>query len=160
MKEALAGTQHEPEHELSGALRLHEGARRWWQGVGAALSRGVEGSQARAILGFQITFCGVDTVFLQVALENATDGPPSEDVNKAKAALTEVREIEAKVRDLLAFVSQPATPPSQEQLGRGMGAYERGETEDMKAAAARLRARRSSEEAPACPTTSRFPERT
>ena len=42
---------------------------RWWQALGAALVRGLEGSQARALLSVQISLCGADAIFLQVALD-------------------------------------------------------------------------------------------
>jgi hypothetical protein len=144
MKAALAEARHEPGHELSGALRMHEQVRRLWHGLGASLSRGVEGSQARAVLRVQITLCEVDAIFLQVALDNAAGAPDPEEVERAKAALAEAREIEAKARDWLGFTSQPPVAPPEEQLARGMAAYERGETEDLNDVAARLRARRPS----------------
>src|SRR5713226_7348134 len=96
MRDALAGAHRENEHELSWALRTHEAVRRWWHGLGAALSRGLEGSQARALLSVQISLCGADAIFLQVALDNAADAPQPEDVDRARAALAEAREIEAK----------------------------------------------------------------
>jgi hypothetical protein len=142
IKDALAGTHHEPEHELSGALRLHEGVQRWWQGVRTALSRGVEGSQARALLSSQISFCEVAAIFLQLALDNPPHPPGSQDMDRARAALAETREIEAKAQAWLAFLAQPTVPPSEEQLARGRTAYERGETVDIRDAAARLRTRR------------------
>jgi hypothetical protein len=143
MRDALAGAPREGEHELSQAVRMHEGVRRWWKGLGEALSRGLEGSQARALLGAQIALCGADAIFLQVALDNAADAPQPDEVDRARAALAEAREIEAKAREWLGFVSQPPAAPD-EQLARGLAVYERGETEDLKDAVARLRAKRSS----------------
>jgi hypothetical protein len=142
MRDALAGAPREGEHELSRAVRMHEGVRRWWNGLGEALSRGLEGSQARALLGVQIALCGADAIFLQVALDNAADAPQPEEAGRARAALAEAREIEAKAREWLGFASQPPAAP-EEQLARGMAVYERGETEDLKDAVARLRAKRS-----------------
>ena len=144
MRDALAGAPRAGEHELSQALRTHEVVRRWWKALGEALSRGLEGSQARALLGAQIALCGVDAVFLQVALDNAADAPRPEDVDRARAALAEAREIEARAREWLDFASQPPGVPPEDQLARGLAVYERGETEDLKDAVARLRAKRSS----------------
>jgi hypothetical protein len=146
MRDVLGGAHREgePEHELPRAVRMHEGVRRWWQGLGTALSGGLEGSQARALLGVQIALCGADAIFLQVALDNAADAPQPEDVDRARAALAEARAIEAKARDWLGFASQSPAAPAEEQLARGVAIYERGETEDLKDAVARLRARRSS----------------
>jgi hypothetical protein len=132
MRDALAAAQREGEHELSQVVRTHEGVRRWWKALGEALSRGLEGSQARALLGAQIALCGADAIFLQVALDNAADAPQQEEVDRARAALAEVREIEAKAREWLGFASQSAAAPPEEQLAHGMAAYERGETEDLK----------------------------
>jgi hypothetical protein len=132
------------QHELSGAMRMHEAVSRWWQGIGLALARGLEGSQARALLTMQISLCGADGIFLQVALDNAADARSAAEVDAARAALAEAREIEAKARAWLSFVGQPTTVPAQEQLARGMAAYERGETEALSSVMARLRARRSS----------------
>jgi len=144
MTGALAETQRGDEHELARALRTHEGARLWWQALGAALSRGLEGSQLRALLGIQVSLCGAAAIFLQVALDNAADAPHPEDVTRARAALAEARDIEARARDWLGFVSRPSGAPPEEQLARGVAAYEQGATEDLKEAAARLRARRPS----------------
>jgi hypothetical protein len=144
MRDALAGTPPEGGHDLSQALRTHEGVRRWWKGLGEALSRGLEGAQARALLGTQIALCGADAIFLQIALDNAADAPHPEEVDRARAALAEAREIEARARDWLAFAGQPPATPPEEHLARGMAGYERGETEDLKDAVARLRAKRSS----------------
>jgi hypothetical protein len=143
MRDALAGVRQEPEHELSGALRMHERVRRWWQGVHTALSNGVEGSQAREVLGTQIAFCEADAIFLQLALENAADTPNPDDMDKAKAALAEARDIEAKARDWLGFVSLPSATPSEDQLAHGRTAYERGETLNFCDAIAQLKSRRA-----------------
>jgi hypothetical protein len=143
MRDALAGAGREGEHDLSRAVRMHDGVRRWWKGLGEALSRGLEGSQARALLGVQISLCGADAIFLQVALDSAA-APQPEEVAGARAALAEAREIEARARDWLAFADQPAGAVPEEQLARGMAGYERGETEDLKEAVARLRAKQSS----------------
>ena|SRR5579872_1999924 len=145
MKEALAEATRVGEHELSRALRRHEETvRLWWQALRVALSRGLEGSEARALLGCQIALCGADAIFLQVALANAANAPQPEDVDRAKAALAEAAEIEDKARERLNFASLPSQAPPEELLARGHAAYERGETEDLKDAVARLRARRSS----------------
>jgi hypothetical protein len=143
MRDALAGVGQEPEHELSGALRIHDGVRRWWQGVRAALSGGVEGSQAREVLAIQIAVCEADAIFLQLALESAAGAPNPEEVDKPRAALAEAREIEVKARDWLGFVSPPAVAPSEDQLARGRAAYERGQTLDLRDAVAELKSRRA-----------------
>src|SRR5438067_992602 len=114
MTGALAEAHLEDEHELPRAVRLHEEVRRWWQALGRALSRGLEGSQVRALLAVQISLCGADAIFLQVALDNAADAPHPEDVDKARAALAEAREIEAKARDWLGFASRPLGVPAEE----------------------------------------------
>jgi hypothetical protein len=142
MRDALAEALHEPEHELSGALRMHEWVRRWWQGVQTALAGGVEGSQAREILGIQVAVCEAGAIFLQLALENAADASNPDDVVKAGAALKEVRQIGAKARDWLGFVSPPSVAPSQEQLAHGRVAYQRGQTLDLRSAVTELRERR------------------
>jgi hypothetical protein len=142
MLDALAGVGQEPEHELSGALRMHARVRRWWQGIHTALSNGVEGSQAREVLGFQIAVCEADAIFLQLALENTANAPNAEEMAKVRAALEEAREIEAKARDWLGFVSPPSVAPLQEQLAHGREGYERGQMLDLRNAVAELRARR------------------
>jgi hypothetical protein len=91
-----------------------------------------------------IALCGADTIFLQVALGNAADVPQPEDIDRARAALTEARAIEARTREWLAFTGRPAATPPEGQRARGMAAYERGATEDLKDAVARLRAKHSS----------------
>jgi len=87
----------------------------------------------------QVALCGADAIFLQVALDNAGDVAHVE-VDSAKGALREARVIEAKARDWLSF-GQPADPPSEEQLARGMSLYECGDSEDLKQAVNRLRAK-------------------
>jgi hypothetical protein len=113
-----------------------------WQGVGTDLARGLEGSQARALLSLQIALCKADAIVLEVALENDADTSTQEDVGQATAALAEARVIEAKAREWLGVISLPCETPSEEELARGVAAYERGETLDMRDASARLRARR------------------
>jgi hypothetical protein len=144
MRDALAEARHEPEHEMSGALRMHEAVRRWWQGARTAISRGMEGAQARSLLSLQLALCQVDAIFLQVALDNAADVPRSEDVDRARAALVEAREIEAQAREWLDLTSKSPPVPSAEQLAHGRAAYEGSETEDLKDVIARLKAKRSS----------------
>jgi hypothetical protein len=139
MREALARPRGADEHDISWALRNHEVVLRWWQGLGTALSRSLEGSQARALLSAQISLCGADTIFLQLALDNAADAPQPQDVDRAKAALVEAREIESKARDWLTLISLPSASPSAEELSRRMAAYERGETQELQAVVARLR---------------------
>jgi hypothetical protein len=142
MRDALAGVRHES--EWSGALGAHEWVQRWWEGLRKALAQGVEGSQARALLSFQIALCGAVALSLQVVLDKAAAAPRSEDVDRARTALAEVREIEVKARNWLGFVTRPAAIPSDEKLVRGMAAHERGETEDLADVVARLKASRSS----------------
>jgi len=144
MRDALAEASDRPEHELPGALRTHETVRRWWQGVRTAISHAMEGSQARGLLSMQVALCQVDAFFLQVAIDNTADAVRPEEVEGARDALVEVREIEARAREWLDFGSRPVTAPADEQLERGRAAYERGETEDLKDAIARLRAKQSS----------------
>src|SRR5262249_42419521 len=88
MREALAEARDDPEHELDGALRMHEKVRYCWHGCRAALARGVEGYHLRGLLGVQIAFCGADAVFLHLALEMADAADP-EEVRRAQAALAE-----------------------------------------------------------------------
>jgi hypothetical protein len=142
MKGALSTAP--PEHELSSALRAHEGVRRWWQGLHTALSRGLEAKEVRALASVQISLCGVDALLLQVALDNAGDAPHPDDLDQAKAALAEAMVIEAKARELLKFANGPAGAPLDEELASGMAAYERGETENLRDAVARRRAGHSS----------------
>jgi hypothetical protein len=126
---------------LTGALKTYAELRRWWQGVSATLDRGVEVIKAREILRSQIAFCEVGAVLLQVALDHAAGDPRRKTADKARAALAEAREIEAKARAWLDFVNQPKEMPSEEQLRRGVAAYERGETIDLREAVQELRAR-------------------
>jgi hypothetical protein len=79
-------------------------------------------------------------IFLQVALDNAADVAPAEDVGKIKAALAEARDIEARARQALAFIVQPSAIPPEVQLARGMAAYERGETQGLSEIVARFKA--------------------
>jgi hypothetical protein len=144
MTDVLAHTPREEGYELSSALRTHEALLRWWQALREVLARGLEGTEARTLLGVQISLCDVDSVFLQVALSNAADAPQPADAEKAQAALAETQEIEVKARKLLRFAGVAPVAPSEGRLGQGMAAYERGETEDLKEVVARLEARRSS----------------
>jgi hypothetical protein len=101
----------------------------------------VEGSQAREVLGIQIAFCEADAIFLQLALESAAAAPNPQDVDKARGALEEAREIEGKARDWLGFVSPPPVPPPEDQLAQARTAYERGDTLALRNAVGEQRTR-------------------
>jgi hypothetical protein len=143
MSGAIAGAQPHDEHQLSWALRIHEAVLLWWQGLGASLARGLEGSQARSLMAVQIGLCGADTIFLQVALDSAGAAPRMEDASRAKTALSETREIEAKARSWLEFASQTVSPPADHELARRMAEYQTGHTEDLGQVVQRMKARQA-----------------
>jgi hypothetical protein len=138
-----AATPDEAEDLLLVALQGRDLLRRCWKRTLAALDTGMSGDRARSRLDVMVRLANVEARLLGLVLTAAARAEASRRA-EATEALCEAQEIEAAARAQFEFVNRPARAADPALLARGMAAYERGETEGLKDAAARLRARSSS----------------